>query len=278
MSENSKYINSGILEAYALGMLSAEENQEVEEEASANPNVREALLQVEKTLEGLAHSHTTTPKPEWKSQIIEKATGKAYNNSESTAETKQIYPKQDIAGGRNYSWLAVAATILLLFSLGINFIQYRSVRNLEDESAGYQMRISELQTEKTSIVTNNQQLENRLEMLRDPRTSFFVMRSVEGRRPGYRANVMWNAASEKVYLDVLNLPEPPPGKQYQLWALKDTQTMDMGMVDMEEGDAPMKEMGEVEGADSFAITLEPKGGSSTPNMDQMYVHGGAITI
>ncbi len=69
---------------------------------------------------------------------------------------------------------------------------------------------------------------------------------------------------------VENLPTPPTDKQYQLWALVDGKPVDAGMItDLEDLQA-MKEMPE---AQAFAITLEPKGGSVNPTLEQLYVIG-----
>ncbi len=59
--------------------------------------------------------------------------------------------------------------------------------------------------------------------------------------PNAKINVYWNSKNQQTYLRIEDLPAAPSDKQYQLWA--------------------------------FAITLEQKGGSPTPTLEQMYAMG-----
>jgi anti-sigma-K factor RskA len=70
-----------------------------------------------------------------------------------------------------------------------------------------------------------------------------------------------------------NLPQPAPGKQYQLWALIDGQPHDLGVCDFEIKKRLLVQMKGVHNAQAFAITLEPTGGSPGPTLEAMYAHG-----
>lgn len=84
--------------------------------------------------------------------------------------------------------------------------------------------------------------------------------------------VYWNPDQQKVYVDAGQLPAPPAGKQYQLWALAGGQPVDAGMlqVNRQPGLQQMKPVG---AAQAFAVTLEPEGGSASPTLEQLYVMG-----
>ena len=90
--------------------------------------------------------------------------------------------------------------------------------------------------------------------------------------PSSMATVYWNTESRDVYLLVNKLPMPVRDKQYQLWAIVDGKPVDAGIFDMQEGLSFVK-LKTIPKADAFAITLEKKGGSSTPDMNAMYVMG-----
>ena len=65
------------------------------------------------------------------------------------------------------------------------------------------------------------------------------------------------------------MPSPGDGKQFQLWALVGGKPVDAGVfVTGQEGIQRVKD---VMNADIWAVTLEPKGGSLSPTMDQMYL-------
>jgi anti-sigma-K factor RskA len=97
-----------------------------------------------------------------------------------------------------------------------------------------------------------------------------------GISPSSFATVYWDTTSKDVYLLVNNLPVPAGDQQYQLWALLDGKPIDVGMIDNESFIGQKKlllRMKNVSGAQAFAITLEKKGGSEKPTMENMYVLG-----
>ena len=68
------------------------------------------------------------------------------------------------------------------------------------------------------------------------------------------------------------MPKAPEGKEYQLWAIVDGKPVDLGMYD-ENNSQKLQAMKTISKPQAFAITLENKGGSPTPTMEQMYVLG-----
>ena len=74
-------------------------------------------------------------------------------------------------------------------------------------------------------------------------------------------------------LSSLEMPSNDDDHQYQLWALVDGKPVDLGVFDSSENNSGMKRMKSVKGAQAFAVTLEPKGGSVNPTMDQMMAIG-----
>lgn len=61
------------------------------------------------------------------------------------------------------------------------------------------------------------------------------------------------------------LPEPPDGRTYQLWALRNEEPSSLGTFDVEEGEAVVRIENPVEGFDAMAVTIEPAGGSEEPS-------------
>jgi anti-sigma-K factor RskA len=90
--------------------------------------------------------------------------------------------------------------------------------------------------------------------------------------PKSLATVYWNTESKEVYLLLNRLPAPVSNKQYQLWAIVNGHPVDAGIIEMESGVFFVK-LKTIPKAEAFAITLEKKGGSSTPTMEAMYVMG-----
>ena len=70
------------------------------------------------------------------------------------------------------------------------------------------------------------------------------------------------------------MPKNDKGHQYQLWAIVDKKPVSLGVFDKTDADSvEMKEMGSVVAPQAFAVTLEPRGGSVNPTMDEMMVIG-----
>jgi len=88
--------------------------------------------------------------------------------------------------------------------------------------------------------------------------------------------VAFSPAKKKVIIDLADLDMPKNDKdhQYQLWALVGGKPVDLGVFDKTSSDSvEMKEMKSLALAQAFAVTLEPRGGSVNPTMDQMMVIG-----
>jgi hypothetical protein len=66
------------------------------------------------------------------------------------------------------------------------------------------------------------------------------------------------------------LPEPPEGMVYQVWALKLDPLTPTSISLLENFDKMIK-IAVNNANEAFGITLEPKGGSLTPTMEQLYI-------
>ena len=92
--------------------------------------------------------------------------------------------------------------------------------------------------------------------------------------PSARARVLFNAATHKVYVDVRSLPALPAGKQYQLWALDKGKPVDAGVLTAATATGEgIQHMKDIASAQTFAMTIEPTGGSVNPTLSTMTVVG-----
>ena len=86
------------------------------------------------------------------------------------------------------------------------------------------------------------------------------------------ANVFWNKNSNAVFISVDNLPEPPHGHQYQLWAIKENEApIDAGIFDHNN---LVQELKVIKGdVIAFAVTLEVEGGTPNATVEKTFVKG-----
>jgi anti-sigma-K factor RskA len=264
-----EYIESGILEAYALQALSPSERKEVEAMMAKYPQVKAAADQALETMNSFTKAYSVPPPPGLKQKVMAAAlaTPEAEEPKPAPAPQKSVNPKP---------W-AIAATVLFLISGGFNFLQFQKNKSLDQSLKQKQIRLAELETQNQVLVTRYESSQEDLAMLTSANTAQFVMKGIEGRDPQMRADIFWNAETQKVYLDVKNMPAPPPGHDYQLWALKDGKPLDMGIFKTINQNG-LQPIGQIPGADAFAVTLEPAGGSETPALENMYVYGEALAV
>lgn len=261
------YISSGIIEQYALGTLSQEEASILECVMANNVEVQQAVVDVQKTIEAMAQVQSVAPPVFLKQRIASQLTfsGGNENAAETSTDQKVISITRDSneisnSGSTiNYSSLwAVAASVLLLVSLG--WAMYTTNEKNSE--------IEQLVQQQNDIESQMQYVQQQNEILSN--SDQIKLKGVE-KYPELLATVYQNT-SDEVYLVLENLPLAPADKQYQLWAIVDGAPVDMGMYDQTNPEK-LQSMKTVENAQAFAITLEKKGGSATPTMEEMYVIG-----
>ena len=134
-----------------------------------------------------------------------------------------------------------------------------------------------LETQNREMADNIRQVNTRMEGMRqdlsvliNPAYTRVVMNSTQ---PGlvHQAVIYFNPSEQKVFLNSSTLPPLSENQQYQLWALIDGQPVDAGTFDVVQDE--FQQMRSFERADAFAVTVEPKGGSTSPTLEKMQVYG-----
>lgn len=285
------YIESGQLELYALQQLSPAEAAEVERLAVEHPAIRAELTRVQQALGLYAEAHAVTPPADLRERVLSSirqagapqaatpapivaaAQPQPAPVRETVVRPMPVADEVTGGGGGGFRWLAIAASVALLLSLGANWLFYTRWQNSQQELTLAQARqetyAASLQVMEKGLAARTQEIG----VLRDEQFRMVVMTGTE-KAPGARARVMFNPATKAVYVDVKSLPPAPAGKQYQLWALDKNQPIDAGMLAQTtaSGDS-LQRMKDIASAQAFAVTLEDEGGHPTPNMATLTVMG-----
>ncbi|HEX5555496.1 MAG TPA: anti-sigma factor [Chitinophagaceae bacterium] len=268
-----EYISSGIIENYILGLTSSEENQSVETMAATYPEIRDVIASYQKALGEYSNLHAVQPPSTLKPRILN-AIRREQDLSPVTTDAK-IIPKENTGFHALRTWkrIAAAAILLLIGSVVINSIYIGKYQKSRDRYTALVQSQQLLVTRNQTIETRLEKVESDMQVLMNPAMRPVVMEGGD-KHPGMMATVYWDPHNRNTYLGTTNLPVPPTGMAYQLWAIVDGKPVNMGMYNpaTEKGPLAMKELaaGQVQ---AFAITLEKQVGSSTPTMDQMYVIG-----
>lgn len=260
-----------------MGLATEEEIQILQCVQKHNAEVRQAVLDAQLSLEGLATQEAVQPPAHLKAAIWAKiqeeeasspkadmvsAPATAGNATAFIPATQEV--TNNISKSNIFRPLAMAASLLLLVSIaGLVYL----VR--EQDSMKTQLAAMQQKQQHTALAYN--QLQQKWDMSSNPEMKTVMLKGVE-KHPGMKAMVYVDNKTKQTYLSLENLPQAPKDMQYQLWAIVDGKPVDAGMYDQQSGDMVQK-MYVIENAQAFAITLEHAGGSPTPTMENMYVMG-----
>lgn len=272
----NQYIETGILESYAMGQASSQEQREVQCLSKIYPEIAEELKRVEAHLETFATASKRTAPASLKSSILaaieevdqEPAMSVVKDTQPKPApraNIKSIEPKIDKP---RFSFAAAASIILAIGLAGMYYV-YASDR---DEN---RVQIAQLKEENAAQSKALESVHNELVAITDPSVTQIKLVGTEN-YPQSVAQVYWNNETGDVILDSKYLAELPSDQQYQLWVLVDGDPVDMGMVPVE-NDSELLKMKTTKAGQHFAITIEKAGGSPTPNLEQMVVFGTVPT-
>ena len=276
-------ILSGDLELYILGMLPEEEANKIAQLAILFPEVQQELNRISESLEALGSISAATPSASVKDNLMGKLAELKKEEQKTIPFTSYSNQKSEIAKeqaetpvvqlpnrANKSSWLLAASFIGLIFSLGALF--YFIFQNNRSQAELVSLR-QQADTLRQNAAVQQQQIlaySATMQMLHNDNYKKIELTNVPG-KPSAMAQVMWDTKTKEVYVADVSLPQTPSDKQYQLWAIVDGKPVDAGMLSDVKNMA--QKMKVFEKVDAFAITLEKKGGSPTPTMEEMYVMG-----
>ncbi|WP_462267831.1 anti-sigma factor [Mucilaginibacter sp.] len=267
------YIESGILELYVTGSLSAAGQQEVERMAVKHPEVRSELQAIEAALQTYAEEQGVEPSENLKSRIL----NSLITNLGNDHNLKGVFHNDSsngkvvaITAGRKtvfYKYAFAASFLLLCLSIAALAMVYSNLQKANGQ-------LFALQTQNQRYSNTVKYDADELDVYRSNAYKLVTLRGVK-KSPASSINLAFSPAKKKVMLSLnhMNLPANDKAHQYQLWALVNGKPVDLGVFDAQTDttDQGMIEMKSIAAADAFAVTLEPRGGSQSPTLTEMMV-------
>lgn len=283
-----------------MGLASEVECAELERLANKYPEIAAEWASVQETLGKFVDAHAVAPPPELRNRILEAIHFEELEPETVPSElsTKEIpitvvrneTPSTPVEASKPQStqpaepkpapnerrlpfWpvFSAAASLFLVISIYLN--------------VHLNGKLGEVKTERDQLLADQQVLANNLDRanldLADARNNIALLTNKEFQKvnlggkdlsPSSSAGIFYNPSSGEVRLAAASLPQPPPGKQYQLWALVNGNPIDLGVFDLSSPDHVTR-MKQVKQAQAFAVTLEDAGGKAVPTLDQMYLIG-----
>lgn len=290
MEEGKAYIESGILELYVLGELSTQEQHEVEAMAAKYPEVKAEITAIELAMEKYAMHNAIEPSAELESIILEKigaATPAVQEKITASVIPVAVEPQQSTptvalhpAGYESKIRtlrIALAACAALLLVAGIAlYSAHTELGTAKNQIIALNQEKQRFASTVNYMTETNKELQTIADMPADPDWKTVRLAGTK-MDPQAKMTVYWHTSGRHVMLDnsKMSLPKNDEAHQYQLWALVKGKPVDLGVFDVKADSSHiLLKMKEIAGAEAFAVTLEKRGGSPGPTMDQMIAMGG----
>ncbi len=268
------------MELYVHGLASPEEIREVEAMAEQHPEVRQEIDAIQQTLERYSDIHGVQPPDGLKDKIMQRldaapkgrSKGNPNNGDAAQVATRSSYEPRE---QRENSIASVATWILGLALLGACvavFLFWQQAERANAQLKAAQDQVEEQRKSCEEEKAKASKVNEQFIAIRSRSTKPVEMKGTPLGGDDAFAVVYWNSAKKTALLDVVSLPKPPSDKQFQLWAIVDGKPTDMGVFEVAAA-GDLQEVPFIKNPQAFAVTLEPKGGSQSPTLDQMYVVG-----
>ena len=260
-----EYIASGVLELYALGTLPAAEMKEVERMAEEHPEVAFELRQIQDAVGGYTSAFPQNPHPAARSEVMRKIR----LQGPSKGRVLPLRSPHELT----YKYLIAACIASLIISTFASIFFYQKWSDAEDRRVAMSSERNKFYEEMKAMQENYAKVSGEMATLNDiihnQAVTIVTLNAMDSVKY-YKAHVYWNKYTRQTWIDVIDLPTPASDRQYQLWALVGGQPVDAGVFNIDNS-LNMQRMKQILNADAWAVTLEPKGGSASPTMDQMYL-------
>jgi len=258
-----EYISSGIVESYVLGLASDHERAEFENLCARFPELLTARNDFELLLENQAlnsASHAPESSRERFADFLKE------QGAEHKAPVVSFQTRSN-AGRRSagFSWLAAASVFFVLVTGYFAYRYYNETLHLKAE-------LLETREAQAGLDDRIKSLEEHEKMMKDPNVAVVSLTPMQKKSPA-SADIYWDSTSSNVFLVVKNMPKLPTDKQYQLWALIDGKPKDLGLFDVQNDNKVMLKMNSTQKADAFAITIENRGNTGGPTLEQLQTMG-----
>jgi anti-sigma-K factor RskA len=277
VEEVKVYIESGILELYVLGQLTAEENEEVEAMASKHPEVKAEISAVELAIEEYALENSITPPNSLQDKIFAKIAPQEQEPKTHKDKVK-IIPLYQAAGEvkiRTLRYALVACFALLLICAASLYSVNQQLNTAQDQIASLSTQKEQFASTVSKLQFDKAGMENRIAMTETEEWATVKLAGVK-KSPDAKMLVYWNKNNKNILINyaAIDLPKTDKTHEYQLWALVNGKPVSLGVFSTtDRAKKAVVQMDRIQNAQAFAVTIEPKGGSINPTMENMVVMG-----
>ena len=275
------FIASGMLEKYALGMTTEDENREILEMASQYIEIKEELAAIRTTLEQYIISHKVMPPETLKETILNgkstlTAPAPTKNGHPASSKAPAYKPartkKQSSSTGLNLTKIVIGLlTFALVAACYVAFSFYQVAKDAEASIATAQAETSNLQKELEGQKKATAEVEAQLGFYTD-RNNKVVMLTGSRRASNSQATIYWNDEAKTGAIDIAKLPLMKEGRVAVLWNTGSVKSVKMGVL---KTNAPgeLTSIDYLEDASLFYVTEEESADVERPDRSRILMRG-----
>jgi anti-sigma-K factor RskA len=247
------FLESGLLERYMMGTCSREQKEEVEYFIENFPEVKAEYDRLQEEINNVSDQFTDESPDGLKEAII------SCLEDDTDYQVKNVYSKKRSVGFQFMPW--AAALIAFIGSVAL-FTQKNNLCKTNMEiHAQLNMVAHQLEATKSELAF----LHEKLAISGHDKTERLVLTGNE-LSPNFSSTAFWNEVAGKAILYVNDLGELEKNQCYQVWADVDGKMVNVGIIPLKKG--PI-EIDFLRNATSLNITIEPKGGSEHPSVENL---------
>ena len=232
--EKRELIESGMLEAYVLGLSSDEEAELVEQMAREHVDIAKLITEMKSGMLNYCQGARKSPR-----------------------KVDHILPfggSQKTSGQSIWTFIGPAAAVIAILAIAALVNQSSQFYGLEHDLELAMREKQEIKQRLTAMMAEQQHADAQIDFLRDMHTHHILLSDTK--QSGHaRAIAYWNAQHQRAFLNVLDLPKPPPNMKYRLWAEVHGRMKDMGILHDHRGQ--WISLPFMHKAESIHLTMEP---------------------
>lgn len=259
-----------LISAYSLGVLEGEDLKALEEFKQNNPvQFEEMLRENEAEFARLSFAvEGNMPGPGLKKKLMTEVRSEAdAYNKDHLSFWERVQP----------FWLNIGtavAAIVIVSLLSYNFLLTKKLETKQAALSNLQNQIAAKQSEIDNLGMESMLNRQMIAFLEDPNV---VIINLVNTQPDLTAvgRVLWNTRDDQAMFCGINLPRPPEGKIYQLWAIGGGDPKSAGIFnvnDFGKNVLMLKSLSDLGEIKQFAVSLEPAGGVPLPT-GKIYLSG-----
>lgn len=268
--DKEKFLASGLLEQYALGLTSPEETNLVEHFVENYPDIRKKLQELQKAVEQYASKYAVPPPRRLKKRILSEILADELPELDMEKEPPILQQKPVVSTPTFPKMIYLGLIGMVLVSISFIGVLLWRQQQLKANNRALSGELRTYQTQYTNLKKEETLAEKIFNYIENGNADVIHLRGTAIAKDAH-AVVYWNSDEQKAHVKLVKMPAIPSGKQFQIWAQVNGAMISAGLLDnADNGLQPIKYILDT---DSLHISIEPLGGSESPSARLLVADG-----